>query len=78
MTCKDCLVKNAAATFDVAALIQEQLALEPQLVSREVYQERCRSCEVCPHRLESTCGKCGCYYQFRANLPQKSCPVGAW
>ena len=40
MTCKGCDVKETAATVDVEALIEEQLAIENDLAALEVIQSR--------------------------------------
>lgn len=76
--CLGCDVKETAETFDVDALIAEQLELETNLASFEIVAERIAICQTCPFRLGETCGKCGCYYRFRANLAIKECPVGRW
>ena len=48
MTCKGCDVKETAATVDVEALIEEQLAIENDLAALEVVQSRIKICEACP------------------------------
>jgi hypothetical protein len=78
MTCKGCDVKEIAANVDVEALIAEQLELERNLASFEIAQARITICETCPFRANHTCTKCGCYYKFRANLSNKTCPAGMW
>ena len=45
MTCKGCDVKETAATVDVEALIEEQLAIENDLAALEVVQSRIKICE---------------------------------
>ena len=76
--CIGCDVKETAEAFDVEQLIEEQLALELDLASADVVESRVAICKTCPFRLEETCGKCGCYYRFRANLANKECPVKRW
>lgn len=78
MSCKGCEIKEEAALFDVDALIQEQLSLEIDLVSEDLLAKRLKQCETCPFRSNHTCTKCGCFYQFRANLAMKTCPDGRW
>ena len=78
MTCKGCDVKETAATVDVEALIEEQLAIENDLAALKVVQSRIKICEACPFRSNHTCTKCGCFYKFRANLSKKYCPAGMW
>ncbi len=78
MTCRGCQPKEAAREADVQALIQEQLALEPNHLSETEAGERQAICRKCPHRSLHTCTKCGCYYEFRAYLPQKDCPQNRW
>lgn len=78
MTCIGCDIKEAAAKMDVDQLIEEQLSLELNLVVSEERVRRVTICETCPFRTGHTCGKCGCFYKFRANLAYKDCPVGYW
>lgn len=78
MTCIGCEIKEEAATFDVEALIQEQLELERDLVSPELLFKRIDKCQSCPFRSNHTCTKCGCFYKFRANLQHKTCPDNRW
>lgn len=78
MTCRGCEPKEAARNADVQQLIQEQLALEPHQLPAEAVTCRVALCEACPARSLHTCTKCGCYYEFRAHLPQKACPLGKW
>lgn len=78
MSCLGCKRQLEAAKIDVEQLIVEQLALEPVVVSDEVQQKRIVLCEKCPKRSAHTCTSCGCYYRFRAALPNKRCPIGRW
>lgn len=78
MTCRGCQPKEEAANADVSAIVSEMLALEPVHLAKKVAQARVSVCETCPHRSLHTCTKCGCYYEFRAYLPQKDCPAGRW
>lgn len=78
MTCKGCQIKETAANVDVQAMIEEQLAFEWDLAPKEVVQTRIAICQNCPFRLDHTCTKCGCFYEFRAHLPTKQCPTGKW
>ena len=78
MACVGCEIKEMAAQVDVAELIQAQLSLEVNLVSAEILAERLTTCESCPFRSGHTCGKCGCFYEFRANLANKNCPAHFW
>ena len=78
MTCRGCEIKEDAAAVDVGILIEEQLSLESDLASQQTVNKRTEVCESCPFRVGDTCGKCGCYYKFRANLSTKRCPAGYW
>ncbi|MFC4698330.1 DUF6171 family protein [Enterococcus aquimarinus] len=78
MSCKGCDIKEEAASFDVEALIAEQLSVEVDLVSEEILVQRLQKCEQCPFKSNHTCTKCGCFYKFRANLAIKNCPNGQW
>lgn len=78
MTCKGCEIKEEAANVDVDVLIEEQLRMEIDLASQQIAKKRTEICETCPFRVGDTCGKCGCYYKFRANLSNKTCPSGYW
>lgn len=78
MSCKGCEVKEEAGAVDVALLIEEQLAVETNLAPQTVVDHRVQICQQCPYRLQQTCTKCGCYYEFRANLNNKNCPVNQW
>lgn len=78
MSCKGCEIKEEAANFDVEQLIAEQLSLETNLASAALLAKRLQKCETCPFKSNHTCTKCGCFYQFRANLAVKNCPIGQW
>ncbi len=50
--------------------------LEPEVrVPPEVYEARLAVCAECPHRLQYTCVKCGCYVQARAAKRKNDCPA---
>lgn len=75
MSCKGCSATVRHSKEEVEALVKEQLALEPNLVSDEIYQSRIEICEQCPNlQYETTCGFCGCFVAFRAKLANKRCP----
>lgn len=80
MACKGCEIKEQAKSAEkvIKELIAEQLLVEKELVSPEISNKRVFICQNCPSRLNYTCTKCGCYYEFRANLAIKSCPLGKW
>ncbi|KAF1296229.1 hypothetical protein BAU15_10620 [Enterococcus sp. JM4C] len=78
MACVGCEIKEEAAQVDVEALIEEQLSLETNLVEAHILEKRLEICSACPFRVGTTCGKCGCYYKFRANLANKDCPAHYW
>ena len=44
MSCKGCDIKEEAASFDVEALIAEQLSVEVDLVSEEILVQRLQKC----------------------------------
>lgn len=77
-TCPGCSVKEVMSEDEIELLIQEQLALEFNLVSDAEWKKRQEVCRQCPFKVGATCGKCGCYYKFRSALLIKSCPVGKW
>lgn len=78
MVCVECERIEAVQHLDVAALIAEQLSLEPKIVPAEIQEKRQEICKTCPFVANHTCTKCGCFYQFRSALPQKACPAGFW
>ena len=76
--CFGCETKEELMKIDVSQLIEDQLALELDRVSDEVWLQRQQICLNCPFRNQETCSKCGCFYQFRTALNHKRCPVGKW
>ncbi|MCZ0701754.1 hypothetical protein J2T56_000032 [Natronobacillus azotifigens] len=75
MTCKGCSASVRHTKAEVEALVKDQLALEIDVVSNSVYQERLSICERCPNlQYGTTCGYCGCFVAFRAKLAYKRCP----
>lgn len=81
MSCFGCDIKDevrALTNEQVSAEIEEQLAMEVNLASEAVRDERLAVCATCPFRSTHTCTKCGCYVAFRASLEIKKCPVGKW
>lgn len=76
--CFGCDTKEQLLNMDVKQLIEDQLALEIDKVSDEVWQHRQSICQRCPLRNQETCSKCGCFYRFRTALNHKKCPVGRW
>lgn len=78
MTCRGCQIKEEAVNADVSAIVAEMLALEPLHLSKKEAQTRVSICQECFYHSRHTCIKCGCYYEFRAYLPQKDCPMGYW
>lgn len=71
-------MKEAAIGVNVQVLIAEQLSLELNIAEPEEVERRIKVCMNCPFRSQHTCTKCGCYYEFRAHLATKQCPVGMW
>lgn len=78
MGCIGCEIKEEAANVDVKQLIEEQLALEIHRVDAPLLEKRLSICRSCPFRVNHTCSKCGCFYEFRANLSMKHCPERYW
>lgn len=78
MSCKDCERQAAFLATDIEALVNEQLALEINLVSENEWRKRQLICESCPYRQEHTCSVCGCFYKFRTALSTKHCPMNYW
>ncbi|WP_042222945.1 DUF6171 family protein [Oceanobacillus manasiensis] len=75
MTCKSCNRSIAVPANDLHELLEEQLALETNLVDDVIFEERLAECANCPFLInETTCGHCGCFVQFRARLAYKQCP----
>ncbi|MGX7150526.1 MULTISPECIES: DUF6171 family protein [Enterococcus] len=78
MSCIGCEIKESTTNLDVQQLIEEQLLLETNVVKEQVKIKRIKLCETCPFRVAHTCSKCGCFFEFRASLAVKKCPVGHW
>ncbi|MGM0855221.1 MAG: DUF6171 family protein [Bacillota bacterium] len=73
MSCKAC--PPHMYPEDLMEQIEGQLALETELVSDSVYENRLTECASCPSLHEkTTCMHCGCFVQFRAKLSYKHCP----
>lgn len=78
MSCFGCEVKETTVNIPVQELIAEQLLVESNLAEISIKKRRIKKCEICPYRVAHTCSKCGCFYEFRASLADKKCPVGSW
>lgn len=81
MSCKGCDRQEYFLQLtdqDIQAEIDEQLAMEIDLASAELRDNRLSICSGCPFRSQHTCSKCGCYVGFRTSLNSKVCPVGKW
>nr|WP_207696383.1 DUF6171 family protein [Enterococcus sp. DIV0212c]MBO1354958.1 hypothetical protein [Enterococcus sp. DIV0212c] len=78
MSCIGCEIKGSAANLNVKQLIEEQLLVETNLAEEQTKEKRIKLCETCPFRVAHTCSKCGCFFEFRASLSDKNCPVGHW
>lgn len=78
MICRGCQPREVARNVDVKELINEQLTLEAACLPETEVRKRTEICQKCPYRSLHTCTKCGCYYEFRAHLPQKDCPQARW
>lgn len=75
MACKGCGRSIAVLSSDLQDLLEEQLAIETDVVVDEIYEKRLAVCAACPFLInETTCGLCGCFVQFRARLAYKQCP----
>ena len=75
MTCKGCSSSVIVSSEEVQKLVEEQLALEIDLVDDELYEKRLEICKNCPSlEYDTTCRHCGCFVQFRAKLAYKHCP----
>lgn len=75
MTCPTCQKKKSYSAAEAAALVSDQLALEPILADEVTVSARLAICNRCPSlTAEHTCARCGCFIQFRASLPYKRCP----
>ena len=73
--CKSCHGTGTTERPSAGTFVEQQLALEIDLVSDEVYDRRIDICSTCPSLSnESTCLHCGCFVEFRARLGYKSCP----
>ncbi|WP_375270056.1 DUF6171 family protein [Enterococcus sp. DIV0212c] len=48
------------------------------MAEEQTKEKRIKLCETCPFRVAHTCSKCGCFFEFRASLSDKNCPVGHW
>lgn len=77
-TCPGCSVKEVLSEDDIDLLIQEQLALEFNLVSDVEWEKRQEICRKCPFNVGATCSQCGCYFKFRTALAVKHCPIKKW
>lgn len=78
MVCIGCEKKKILTEVEVKQLIQEQLTLEQNLAEEKVKVARMRKCKSCIFRAQHTCIKCGCFYEFRASLADKKCPINSW
>lgn len=76
--CFGCAAKVTLSDQEIEESIEQQLALEFNLVDDTEWQRRQEVCQTCPQRVGHTCGKCGCYYKFRTALAVKTCPEGKW
>ncbi|WP_367576318.1 DUF6171 family protein [Shouchella shacheensis] len=75
MTCKKCPSQESFDSTETEALVADQLALETELVSDALYQDRIAKCFSCSRCIAGhTCASCGCFVQFRARLSKKDCP----
>lgn len=75
MTCKGCLSSVIVSNEEIQKLVEEQLALEIDVVDDELYERRLKKCKECPSlAYDTTCSYCGCFVQFRAKLAYKNCP----
>ncbi|WP_407271195.1 DUF6171 family protein [Radiobacillus sp. PE A8.2] len=75
MSCKGCSTSVIVSTQEIEKLVEEQLLLEDDLVTDDLFKERLEHCKQCPSLMyDTTCGHCGCFVQFRAKLAYKSCP----
>lgn len=78
MTCRGCSSSVIVSSEEVQKLVEEQLALEIDLVDDELYEKRLKICKNCPSlAYDTTCRHCGCFVQFRAKLAYKHCPYPA-
>ncbi|WP_348920294.1 DUF6171 family protein [Enterococcus rotai] len=78
MSCLGCEIKETTVNIDVQQIIAEQLLVESHLAGTAMKEQRMKMCESCPFKVEHTCSKCGCFYEFRASLAEKKCPIGNW
>ncbi|MGT2742402.1 DUF6171 family protein [Streptococcus plurextorum] len=76
--CYGCDIKEEMTNLDIESSIAFQLAMEIDRVNEKEWLRRRQICEQCPWRIGATCGKCGCFYQFRTALNNKKCPDGKW
>jgi len=49
-----------------------------KLALPQVYEDRVKICEICPHRNNNKCGKCGCPIDKKASWATEKCPDGRW
>jgi hypothetical protein len=47
-------------------------------VSQEQYRQRLEICDVCEHRRENRCTKCGCWLSLKACGRAFQCPLQKW
>ncbi len=73
--CKQCLLAESGNT-DLAATLEElKAALSPEEKTDDAeYERRLSICKRCDHLNDGTCGKCGCYVEFRALKKRMGCP----
>ncbi|MFC4321160.1 DUF6171 family protein [Litchfieldia salsa] len=73
--CKGCFRSPLMSDEQVRQLVEEQLQLETNLVSDELYESRLHQCKSCSSlSSQTTCTHCGCFVEFRARLGYKKCP----
>lgn len=47
-------------------------------LNKEDYQVRLKICQDCPFRKDSTCTKCGCFINVKAQWKSADCPDNRW
>ncbi|MBP3855307.1 MAG: hypothetical protein IK990_06835 [Ruminiclostridium sp.] len=73
--CRRCLLEAAGETALLQSLEELKAAMpEDEKVSDAEYSERLKQCSECDELIGGTCGKCGCYAEFRALKKRMHCP----
>lgn len=73
--CRRCLLEETGEKELLRSLEEMKAALpEEQKTGATEYASRLAQCRKCSELNDGTCGKCGCYVEFRALKKRMHCP----